>query len=288
MAAFADGTPCWIDAALPDLRAGLRFYGELFGWTFEPPAEGGGGAGFGPWTQALSGGRRVAGLAAKEDGRMPTTWGVHFATTDIVALVGRAVRHGGQVVRPPARIAGHGLSALVADPAGAVFGAWQPLDDGGFEKQGEPGTFCWTEVYTRDPERVDPFYEAVLGVRGTELPGLPGEDVPYLIWSPAGTEPGEESAVAGRSVMTAALPAELPGHFLNYFAVEDCDETAARVVRLGGRVTAEPFDIPYGRMAVLADDQGAAFGILAEPTEPTRPMPMVETPQDVPEGDDPA
>ncbi|MCX4906433.1 VOC family protein [Streptomyces sp. NBC_00878] len=33
---FVEGVPCWIDAQLPDVEAGKRFYGELFGWTFEP------------------------------------------------------------------------------------------------------------------------------------------------------------------------------------------------------------------------------------------------------------
>ncbi|RBL86200.1 VOC family protein, partial [Streptomyces cavourensis] len=37
-------------------------------------------------------------------------------------------------------------------------------------------------------------------------------------------------------------------------------------VRLGGRVSAPPFDIPYGRMAVLHDDQGALFAVL-QPSE---------------------
>lgn len=34
MAAFARSAPCWVDVQLPDLEAGKRFYGELFGWTF--------------------------------------------------------------------------------------------------------------------------------------------------------------------------------------------------------------------------------------------------------------
>lgn len=34
-AAFPEGVPCWVDAQLADVAAGKRFYGELFGWTFE-------------------------------------------------------------------------------------------------------------------------------------------------------------------------------------------------------------------------------------------------------------
>lgn len=55
-----------------------------------------------------------------------------------------------------------------------------------------------------------------------------------------------------------------------YFAVPDCDESVAMVKRLGGRVTADPFDTPYGRIAVVADNQGAMFALLSEPR--TGPM----------------
>jgi predicted enzyme related to lactoylglutathione lyase len=27
--------PCWVDTEQPDPDAACRFYGELFGWTFE-------------------------------------------------------------------------------------------------------------------------------------------------------------------------------------------------------------------------------------------------------------
>ncbi|WP_406000160.1 VOC family protein [Streptomyces sp. NBC_00829] len=256
MAAFPEGTPCWVDAALPDVEAGKRFYGELFGWTF--------GEGGGRYTDALNEGKPVAALVPKSDGRMPTVWGVYFATSDAAATGRKILEAGGQVIVDRQPVGTAGTMSLAADPGGAVFGLWQAGDRGGFEKQGEPGSFCWAEVYTRDKERADPFYEAVFGFQGTDLPGSSAD---FRMWSPAGTEPGEDTAVGGRSVITDAFPAEMPGHFLIYFCVEDCDDTAATVVRLGGRIQAPPIDIPYGRIAVLTDDQGATFAVLAEPAE---------------------
>ncbi|WP_443052533.1 VOC family protein [Streptomyces sp. JV176] len=259
MAAFAEGTPCWVDVSLPDLAAGKRFYGELFGWTFGRDA----GAEYGHYTEAFSDGKRVAGLVAKRDGRMPTAWGVYFATADAVALCGRIVEAGGRLVQDPVAVGRSGVLAQAADPAGAVFGLWQAGDDTGFEKKGLPGSFCWTEVYTRDKERVDPFYEGVFGFRGTDVPG--GDSgVDFRLWSPAGAAPGAAGAVGGRSVITDAFPAELPGHFLSYFSVADCARTAGTAVRLGGRITAPPFPIASGRMAVLVDNQGASFAVLEE------------------------
>ncbi|MFI2778045.1 VOC family protein [Streptomyces sp. ALB3] len=262
MAAFAQSAPCWVDVQLSDLEAGKRFYGGLFGWTFH--AEDGM-----PFADAYSGGELVAALAAKQDGRMPTTWGVYFSTRDIVATVARVREAGGQVITAPVRAGGAGVLAQAADPGGAVFGLWQAGERAGFEKLNQPGSFCWTEVHTRRPERVDAFYEDVLGFQGTDIdiPGDEGAAEPFRMWSPAGTEPGEDSAVGGRAVITDASPAMLPSYFLTYFAVAECDRTVETAVRLGGRIKTPPLDIPYGRMAVLQDDQGAAFAVL-QPTEP--------------------
>jgi len=214
MAAFAEGTPCWVDVSLPDLEAGKRFYGELFGWTFGDDS----GPVYGHYTEAYSDGKRVAGLAAKQDGRMPTAWGVYFATSDAMALSRRIRAAGGQMVREPMSLGPLGIVALAADPAGAVFGLWETGDDTGFEKKGLPGSFCWTEVYTRDKASVDPFYATVFGFLGTDVPD---EAVDFRMWSPAGTEPGPDTAVGGRSVITDAFPVEMPGHFLSYFSEAD-------------------------------------------------------------------
>ncbi|MFB8362998.1 VOC family protein [Streptomyces sp. NPDC055929] len=266
MAGFVQGTPCWVDASLPDVAAGKRFYAELFGWTFTDrggePLPGGGTRG--RRADAYRDGSLVAALTPKRDGRMPTVWSVYLATPDAAALARLITASGGQVINQPFPVGTEGTAAVVADPGGAVFGLWQAGDRAGFETQDEPGSYCWAEVYTRARERVDAFYEGVFGFRGTDLgEGLGPED--FRMWSPPGTEPGESTAVGGRSVIDDSLPAEMPGHFLVYFRVADCDAAAATVLRLGGRVRTEPYDIPYGRTAVLCDDQGATFAVLAEP-----------------------
>ncbi|MEU6062009.1 VOC family protein [Streptomyces sp. NPDC047097] len=280
MAAFAEGTPCWADVLLPDVRAGKRFYGGLFDWSFEE-ADGLGALGpdgadrvrdgvdrvgsgeAAPYATAYRDGRRVAALAPKRDGRMPTTWNVYFATPDAPAAARRVTEAGGLVITDPVPLTG-GLAVIAqaADPGGAVFGLWEAGGQSGFERQGEPGSFCWTEVYTRDKDSVDAFYETVFGF---QVHDLDDATVDFRVWSPAGTRASDENAVGGRSVITDAFPAAMPAHFLVYFSVADCDETAARATELGGRINEPPFDTPYGRIALLADDQGAVFAVLAEP-----------------------
>ncbi|WP_338931536.1 VOC family protein [Streptomyces netropsis] len=252
---FSEGMPCWADVTLPDLEAGKRFYGELLGWTFDV-----GTARFGYYTQASRDGRKVAALVPKTDGRMPTAWGVYFASSDAVATAGRIEAAGGRIIVGPMGIADFGRMVVAADPDGAVFGVWQAGSHRGFELRGEPGAYGWTEVYTRDPKAVDAFYEAVFGFESTDVSEEAGME--FAIWTPAGKPATPEHAVGGRAVLDDSFPAEMPAHFLTYFVVDGCDAAAHAAVGLGGRILREPQDTPYGRFAVLADDQGASFAVI--------------------------
>ena len=56
-----------------------------------------------------------------------------------------------------------------------------------------------------------------------------------------------------------------------YFAVTDCDAAAALAGDLGGQVAVPPADAPPGRLAVIADPQGAAFTIIRLAADPAGP-----------------
>ena len=235
-----------MDAQLSDVRAGKRFYGELFGWTFDET-----GPDASVW--ARLDGEPVAALVPKTDGRMPTVWTVYFAARDAVALTARIREAGGQIVTPPRPVDALGTTALVADPQGAVFALWQPAAGtggpsgaggsavAGFGRRHEPGTFAWAELYTRDTEAANAFYG---GLFHDALFG-----------------PGAAPDV-GRAAVTDVFPAEMPPHFLVHFRVEDCEAALGTVARLGGRVRVPPFETSYGRVAVVSDGQGASFAVL--------------------------
>ncbi|MFJ5968028.1 VOC family protein [Streptomyces sp. NPDC093060] len=230
---YGEGVPCWVDAQLSDVEAGKRFYGELFGWTFEEA--------LGSSVWALLGGEPVASLAPKMDGRMPTVWTVSFATPDAQALGRRIIAAGGQVVMAPFPVGDLGIAALAADPQGAVFGLWQSASHPGFGRRHEPNTFVWVELYTRDTAAANTFYG------GLFHDALFGADA----------EPD-----FGRADVSDVFPAEMPSHFLTHFRVTDLEDAVGSVQRLGGRVQAPPFETSYGRVAVVTDNQGASFAVL--------------------------
>jgi uncharacterized protein len=230
---YGEGVPCWVDARLSDVAAGERFYGELFGWTFEE--------GYGGSRWARLDGEPVAALARKTDGRMPSVWTVYFATPDVTALARRVLAAGGQLVMAPTPLGTLGTAAQAADPEGAVFGLWQPGDHQGFGRRHEPGGFVWAELYARDTDAANTFYG---GLFHDALFGQAAE--PDF----------------GRAPVSGVFPAEMPPHFLVHFRTEDCEAVLGRVQGLGGRVQVPPFETSYGTVAVVSDNQGASFAVL--------------------------
>jgi hypothetical protein len=58
------------------------------------------------------------------------------------------------------------------------------------------------------------------------------------------------------------VPKEVPSYWLVYFNVDDVDKAFKKAKELGAQEMLAPDDFPGGRFAIIADPQGAAFGLL--------------------------
>ncbi|WP_156724657.1 VOC family protein [Streptomyces apocyni] len=249
MTEFEAGAPCWVELSVPDLEAGKHFYGALFGWSFE-----GGTEDYGFYTDVRKDGKSVGGLLPGQTGAS-AAWTLYLATADAEELASRIGAAGGKVDAGPTKVGDVGYQLLATDPGGAAFGAWQAGTRGGFEIQGQPGSFFWPEIYTRDKESVDPFYEAVFGYAGQQVSEEPFD---FKLWS----LPDKPYPCAARLQMGEGMPADIPAHALVYFSVSDTDAAVEKVRELGGSVSREPSDSPFGRSALVSDQQGARFALM--------------------------
>ena len=114
-----------------------------------------------------------------------------------------------------------------------------------------PGVPCWVDTNQPDPVAAVPFYA---GLFGWELEdGMPeGSGAHYFIGRIRG---GDVAAIS--SIPEGAPPMAM---WNTYIWVDDADLTAKKVTEAGGAVLSEPFDVmDAGRMAVLADTEGAVF-----------------------------
>lgn len=242
-----NGTPSWFDLMTPDLEGAKSFYGQLFGWTFE-----GGDPKMGYYTMCKRRGLNAAGIGKRpDDAPFPTMWSVYFETADIEASASRVRELGGTVMMGPMDVMGEGHMAVCTDPTGATFGFWQPGRHSGAQVADEHGAMTWTEVCTRDGDAARDFYSKLLDLEPREMPGMR-----YF------TLHRGEKAHAGVMHMDEKFPAEIPPHWMPYFAVDDAEASCALIKSLGGGVRHGPFDTPYGRIAVVNDPYGAVFSII--------------------------
>ncbi|GAA1282424.1 VOC family protein [Saccharothrix xinjiangensis] len=247
---YAPGTPAWVDMMTTDRDATMAFYSGLFGWDFEV-----GGPETGHYTHALVRGRPVAGFGEMPpDVMFPVVWTTYLATDDLDESLATLVTAGGKVLVPEFDTGGPGRGAIAVDPTGAVFGLWEAGTHIGAYAVNEPGAVVWNELATRDPFGAAEFYQRVFDVGLDPLP-----DFPYTQLRVEGR------VVAGLFGMANEIAAEIPAHWMTYFAVADADLAARRARELGGVVVGDVVDTRFGRFTTVGDPMGATFRVIQPP-----------------------
>ncbi len=255
---YAHGVPSWIDLATTDTDAAKSFYGTVFGWNSMPVGEDEGT----PYTMFTKGGKVVAGMGElmpeQVEAGTPPMWSTYINVDDVDATIDEVKEAGGAVVVDAMDIMDTGRMAFVADCTGAAFGLWQLGTHTGAQLANEHGSFTWNELITDDTESAEDFYKRVFGYR-TEVADTPNG--PYTAFWADGNVEGH--AAAGMMGRPPTIGPEVPSYWGVYFAVNDVDASVATIESNDGSVFVPPMDLPgVGRMAVVADPQGAMFSII--------------------------
>jgi uncharacterized protein len=244
---YPDGAPCWADVMSHDAVAAGVFYRGVFGWDLADMGED-----FGHYTIASVGGKTVAAITPPPPGAdyMPSVWNVYLKAGDAGSAGAAIVKAGGTVTMPAMEVPGQGTMLMATDPTGAMFGVWQPGGHTGAQLFAENGAIGWAEVHTPDAKAADAFYTDAFPLTGEVM----SDGVDYTVFKSG------DDMVAGRVTIEGESP-----YWLVYFVVADPDATVGKVRQLGGEVTMEPEDTPYGRMSVVADPAGAMFAVIKPP-----------------------
>ena len=255
------GTPCWVDLSAPDVEAAVAFYADVIGWTFHDS-----GPEYGGYQIAMVDGRAAAGVGPIMQEGQPSAWTVYLASDDVDATAKLIGEHGGSIYAGPMDIADNGRMLIAADPTGGVFGVWQQTGMIGTAVIDEPGGFVWDDARLHDVEVGKRFYADVFGFRYSPLPAEAGEAGDYETFS-VGDAPAEETRPAGGIGGMMGAPPGTPSHWLAYFTVADVDASVEAVGDGGGTVLMPPADTPFGRIGVVIDPFGAAFGLHSAPSQ---------------------
>jgi hypothetical protein len=252
---FEPGEFCWIELATSNRDAAKSFYSALFGWTVRDIP-------IGPdeiYSLLELQGRIAAGafgISGSESaaGVLPH-WHLYVAVASADEAAKKTGELGGKVVEPPFDVKDRGRAALIQDPTGAYVSLWEPKNRIGMGVIAEPGAFCWAELNTPEQARAKTFYE---GLFGWKLKAGEGKGSGYL------------HILNGEKYIGGVPPwqptdGNVPPHWLIYFAVADVDAIFQKATEMNARILLPSTDFEgVGRVAMLADPQGAVFALFRE------------------------
>jgi predicted enzyme related to lactoylglutathione lyase len=249
------GTFSYAELATSDAAAAKKFYGGLFGWTFEDNE-------MGPdmtYTMAKLGDQTAGALykMGKDMAGIPPHWLSYVTVADVDATAKKAVAAGGKLMKEPFDVMTFGRMAVLTDPTGAALAIWQAKEHIGSTVKGEPGSLAWNELYTTNVDAAGKFYVQTFGWKTTSMDM--GEMGTYTMFLP---ESGEKTEHRGGMM---AMPPDMKGappYWLTYFATADVDASTKKVDALGGKTMMPPTDIPnVGRFSIVQDPQGVVFAL---------------------------
>ena len=248
------GTFCWVDLGANDAAAAKKFYAGLFGWQMQDMPAGPDSV----YTMLRVDGKDVGALytlgAEHKKMGIPPHWGSYIAVESADATAEKARALGAKFFAEPFDVFDLGRMAMMQDPTGAAICVWQAMKHAGAQVLGAPGALCWNELLTTDTRAAGAFYARLFGwgTKDTEM----AQGGAYTIFTLG------EKQVGGMMPMMPGWEG-VPSNWMVYFAVANCDGSAAKARGLGAEVVVPPTDIPkIGRFAVVQDPQRAVFAII--------------------------
>ena len=258
------GKIIWRDLLTNDPAASQRFYGELFGWTFESVGTASNLKSNTSYTLIRHNGKLIGGmidtlaLNSRDD---ISQWVVVMSVEDIDASVEAATANGGKIITPATDLQSRGRLAVIRDAEGALLGLLETRDGDPRDSEPEVDGFLWDELWTTDVDSADAFYNRVAGLtKGTvNIDG--GQD----------TAPTYSLLEAGGKPRVGIMPNPLEGLdpvWVSYIRVENPAAITSRVAELGGRVIVEAGPRPLGgEVAFVAGPSGAGIALQTWPLE---------------------
>ncbi len=240
----------WFDLATPAISNQKRFYGSVFGWTFESPVRTDDAYVF-----IKNRGSAIGGMflheppTGEQDG---AAWIALMSVTDADKAAVTVKSNGGSVEVDPASVAGRGRHAVFRDPAGAVFGVLNSDSGDPFDDEVEMGGIIWVDLFARDVESMAQFYGAL---------------APFEIADRDITENVARKVLSAHGIPRAGIiPVDEEANrsaWVPYVRVENVEATLEKVVEGGGFVIVAPDEnLHDGNVAVFVDPNGAVTGVV--------------------------
>src|SRR3984893_16676797 len=203
------GKMVWADLVTPDLAAAEKFYGALFGWTFQRIR-----AGRSDYAVAMLDGRPIGGMMQKPipaRERHQSAWLTFMAVGDVDGVKRAATAHGAKVLADSRSYPMRGRQCVLSDPEGAVFAILASSSGDSPDYLPVSGEWIWSSLHAKDAGAAAAFYQEFFGYDVFEMPSEDGAE--HLILSTDDYARASANSLAGGS-------SRRHPHWLNFVRVE--------------------------------------------------------------------
>lgn len=245
----------WHELLTSDAKAAEGFYSHVVGWGMLDA-----GMPDMKYTMLTVNEMAIGGLMDAPDGcatGVEHVWSGYIAVDDVDAKAAEVTAGGGKVHVEPQDIPGVGRFAIVADPQGAAFQLFKPLEpaDRKNPEPPTPGTIGWNELQSSDWESAFPFYAKLFGWTKGDALDMGPMGIYQIV--------NREDQMFG-AVMNRADPSYTIG-WRYYICVDDITAAADRVKDKGGQVLFGPEEVPGGQWILHSKDPQGVFFALVGP-----------------------
>jgi len=242
----------WHDLLTHEPKKAGQFYQDLFGWTIEYQPH---------YALIRNGGKLIAGIVTtgvvKADATDETVkgglWLPTVSVADIDATASAVTANGGKILNGPIDMGQRGHALLIRDPQQSDLVVLSAK--GGDPVDADPaiGDWLWDELWSKNPESLEPFYAAVFGYDQV----LSSDDYSVFLHD-------DEWRAGIRHVKDNTR------HLLwvPVVRVADTAATTKRASELGGTVQVEAGEVPGNPdIALIADTVGTLLLVQRWPTQ---------------------
>ena len=238
---YHPGKFIWHDLLTPDVAAARKFYGELFGWSFEQQ---------GRYTEITNQGRKVGGMveiSPQEEKEAEAYWLAYMSVSDVDRAMDFLTAQGGVVHKGPVDMENRGRGVLVSDPQGAQLLLLHAADGDPEDVEPLMGDWLWNEIWTNVPEMTFTFYQTL----GEYESSIDGNNYQVL-----------QNEGKWRAGIRHVFEADFNVRWVPSVRVEDPELMVDKVESLGGVVWLRPDEPPSnGNTALISDSTGALLMI---------------------------
>ena len=236
----------WCDLSTFDIRTALDFYTKVFRWNYRETSN---ATMDEAYHVAYQGNSAVSAIFVMPEYlqkiNMPSFWMSYISVENIEEVVQNAEENGAIIEIKPTSFDEKSRIALIRDPSGAGFTAYEGKDLKGKSASGH-GRMIWNVLHVNDLNLVEKFYKDVFGFKFVREPG---SDYRYEIYNSA------EELIAHAEILSDDIKGDKQ-YWMPIFEVDEMKKFSSDIESFGGSAAFMDENYQY---AIFTDTQGASF-----------------------------